>query len=176
LPALSRLPRTWTLIYSLDQHGISLKTLYSKCEAAAAAAAKSRSSTKINGMLFVVKDSDGAIFGAWMGDGLRMSRGNEGYYGSGESFLWKWVEDNDELKVFRWTGRNDYVALCEPGFISFGGGDGSYGLYLDDTLYEGTSAHSITFGNEVLCSSGPRLAGGAVGFECVGVEVWGVGS
>jgi hypothetical protein len=54
--------------------------------------------------------------------------------------------------------------------------DGSYGLYLDDTLYEGTSARSITFANDVLCSaSGPRLAGGAIGFECVGVEVWGIG-
>lgn len=53
--------------------------------------------------------------------------------------------------------------------------DGAYGLYLDDTLYEGTSARSMTFDNEVLCSTlGPRLAGGAVGFECVGVEVWSV--
>lgn len=53
--------------------------------------------------------------------------------------------------------------------------DGSYGLYLDDTLFQGTSARSITFANEILCSdTGPRLAGGAVGFECVGVEVWSV--
>ncbi|KXN87828.1 Oxidation resistance protein 1 [Leucoagaricus sp. SymC.cos] len=177
LPALSRLPRTWSLIYSLDQHGISLKTLYANCEATSAAAAKSRSATRINGMLFVVKDADGIIFGAWMGDGLRMSRGNEKYYGSGESFLWKWVEADEELRVYKWTGKNDYVALCEPDFISFGGGDGSYGLYLDDTLFEGTSARSITFANEVLCSaSGPRMAGGAIGFECVGVEVWSIGS
>lgn len=78
-------------------------------------------------MLFVVKDADGAIFGAWMSEGLKMSRGNEGYYGSGESFLWKWVEESEELKVFRWTGRNDYVALCEPESISFGGG---YAIFL----------------------------------------------
>ncbi|KAF5353220.1 hypothetical protein D9756_007796 [Leucocoprinus leucothites] len=177
LPALARLPRSWSLVYSLDQHGISLKTLYANCETASAASLRSRSATKINGMLFVVKDSDGMVFGVWMGDGLRMSRGNEKYYGSGESFLWKWDEERDELRVFKWTGRNDYVALCDPEFISFGGGDGSYGLYLDDTLFEGTSARSITFANEVLCSpSGPRLAGGAVGFECVGVEVWGIGA
>ena len=28
----------------------------------------------------------------------------------------------DRVRVFKWTGRNDYVALCEPDYISFGGG------------------------------------------------------
>ncbi len=60
-----------------------------------------------------------------------MSRGNEGYYGSGDSFLWKWrsvvvarEEDHrgSELEVYKWTGKNDYVALCEMSSISFGGG------------------------------------------------------
>ena len=35
-------------------------------------------------------------------------------------FLWKF--DGEKLEVFKWTGKNDYVALCEPEFISFGGG------------------------------------------------------
>jgi hypothetical protein len=52
--------------------------------------------------------------------------------------------------------------------------DGNYGLYLDDTLFDGTSAWCPTFDNEPLCSPGPRK-GGAVAFECVGLEVWGVG-
>ena len=38
------------------------------------------------------------------------------------SFLWKKAEGDDEVKVFKWTGKNDYVALCEPESISFGGG------------------------------------------------------
>lgn len=33
LPALARLPKAWTLLYSLDQHGVLLNTLYTKCEA-----------------------------------------------------------------------------------------------------------------------------------------------
>jgi hypothetical protein len=45
-----------------------------------------------------------------------IGRGNQFAY----SFLWKYV--NDHLDVFKWTGKNDYVALCEPEFISFGGG------------------------------------------------------
>ncbi len=35
-------------------------------------------------------------------------------------FLWK--ANGDEVRVFNWTGKNDYVALCEPESISFGGG------------------------------------------------------
>lgn len=35
------------------------------------------------------------------------------------SFLWKF---KDTLHVYKWTGKNDYVALCEPDYLSFGGG------------------------------------------------------
>ena len=113
--------------------------------------------------------------------------------------------------MFNWTGKNDYVALCEPESISFGGGcdpfcsfhpvshshpyllmlasnllfchrDGHYGLYLDETLYEGSSARCPTFNNDPLCTpdtspskgSDSSNAGTAT-FECVGLEVWGVG-
>jgi TLD len=107
-------------------------------------------------------------------------------------FLWRYVEG--KLDVYNWTGKNDYVALCEPEYLSFGGGcvhflflfyllclnfeilnrDGRYGLYLDDTLLDGSSARCPTFENEPLCSPGMRK-GGNVTFECVGLEVWAVG-
>ncbi|KAI0061362.1 TLD-domain-containing protein, partial [Artomyces pyxidatus] len=156
LPALARLPKTWTLLYSLDQHGISLHTLYTRCAA------------HPGGAVVVVRDANDAVFGAWMGEGVRPSKG--AYFGSGESFLWKL---DGKLSVYKWTGKNDYVALCEPEYISFGGGDGHYGLYLDDTLFDGSSARCPTFENEPLCSPGPKK-GGTVTFECVGLEVWGV--
>jgi TLD len=53
--------------------------------------------------------------------------------------------------------------------------DGHYGLYLDETLFDGSSAPCPTFDNEPLCSAGERK-GGEVTFECVGLEVWGVSS
>ncbi|KDQ50806.1 hypothetical protein JAAARDRAFT_62966 [Jaapia argillacea MUCL 33604] len=158
LPALSRLPRSWSLLYSLDQHGISLKTLYNRCE------------SHLGGALVVVRDSGDGTFGAWVGEGVRLSKG--AYYGGGESFLWK--VKNGKVVVYRWAGKNDYVALCEQDYISFGGGEGRYGLYLDDTLLDGSSARCSTFENEPLCSRGPRQ-GEAVRFECVGLEVWGMG-
>ena len=106
-------------------------------------------------------------------------------------FLWKYHDH--ELKVFKCTGKNNYIALCEPEYISFGGGsvsssnrfhdlvfdrcvdrDGHYGLYLDESLFDGSSAPCPTFNNEPLCSPGPRK-GASVTFECVGLEVWGMG-
>ncbi|KAG6889446.1 hypothetical protein C0992_005166 [Termitomyces sp. T32_za158] len=169
LPALARLPRKWTLIYSLDQHGISLNTLYDRCEAHMQVKPGTAGPA---GVFLVIKDAGDALFGAWMGkEGVHPSRG-KGYYGSGESFLWKYV--GREVRIFKWTGRNDYVALCEPEYISFGGGDGNYGLYLDESLFKGSSAACPTFANEPLCSAGTKNAG-VVAFECVGLEVWAVG-
>jgi TLD len=116
LPALARLPRKWTLLYSLDQHGISLNTLYTRCEFSL----PQLGTPSPKGALLVLKDAGDALFGVWMGEeGLRPSRG-KGYYGSGECFMWKYVDG--KFEVFKWTGRNDYVALCEPEYISFGGG------------------------------------------------------
>jgi hypothetical protein len=39
-------------------------------------------------------------------------------------WLYKIVGDDLDVraKVFKWTGRNTYFALCESEFISFGGG------------------------------------------------------
>ncbi|KAI0753832.1 TLD-domain-containing protein [Fomes fomentarius] len=158
-PALARLPKTWSLLYSLDQHGISLNTLYGRCQDSKRSA------------LLIVRDAHDSIFGAWIGEGIHPSKG--AYYGSGESFLWKMV-GKDRVRVFKWTGKNDYVALCEPDYISFGGGDGLYGLWLDDTLMDGSSAKCLTFDNDPLCSQSART-GETVRFECVGLEVWGIG-
>ncbi|KZT05112.1 TLD-domain-containing protein [Laetiporus sulphureus 93-53] len=158
-PALARLPRIWSLLYSLDQHGISLNTLYARCQ------------SHVGGALLVIRDSGDTLFGAWMGEGIHPSKGS--YYGSGESFLWKLPPDQ-RLRIYKWTGKNDYVALCEPEYLSFGGGEGHYGLYLDNSLIDGSSARCPTFDNDPLCSAGPRQ-GENVRFECVGLEVWGVG-
>ncbi|KAJ7607490.1 TLD-domain-containing protein [Roridomyces roridus] len=170
LPALLRLPRQWTLFYSLDQHGISLNTLYSRC-----APPISTRTPHPKGALVVIQDAAGVMFGAWVADGLKRSS-HGSYYGGGDSFLWRFVPSSGKFDVYKWTGKNDYVALCEDGYISFGGGDGHYGLYLDDTLFDGSSARCPTFDNEPLCSGATGKGGnGNVNFECVGLEVWGVG-
>ena len=59
--------------------------------------------------------------------------------------------------------------FCEQTYISVGGGDGRYGLWLDSSLERGVSAQCMTFGNEALSEEGEK-------FEVMGVEVWSVGS
>jgi len=93
-------------------------------------------------------------------------------------------DDLPEVDVYRWTGRNDYVALCEPDFVSLGGGDdGKTGIYLASSLLDGSSAKCMTFGNDVLCAEEEveetgmgvaRLEGRTAKFEIIGLEVWGL--
>ncbi|MCJ1226175.1 oxidation resistance protein 1 [Toensbergia leucococca] len=72
------------------------------------------------------------------------------------------------FKAFPYSGVNDYLIFCEQGFLSIGGGDGRYGLWLDGVLEQGISSPCMTFGNEGLSEEGEK-------FEVVGVEVWCVG-
>ena len=73
------------------------------------------------------------------------------------------------FKAFPYSGVNDYLIFCEQSYLSVGGGDGRYGLWLDGVLETGISSHCMTFGNEPLSEEGEK-------FEVVGVEVWCVGS
>jgi hypothetical protein len=73
------------------------------------------------------------------------------------------------FKAFPYSGINDYMIFCEHEYLSIGGGDGHYGLWLDDNLAVGISDSCPTFGNEPLSEQGHK-------FEVLGVEVWYLGS
>ncbi|RYN36379.1 hypothetical protein AA0119_g5101 [Alternaria tenuissima] len=72
------------------------------------------------------------------------------------------------FKAFPYSGVNDYMIFCEHSYLSVGGGDGHYGLWLDDNLENGVSDTCPTFGNEPLSDDGKK-------FEVMGVELWYVG-
>ncbi|KAI9724623.1 MAG: hypothetical protein M1828_003647 [Chrysothrix sp. TS-e1954] len=69
------------------------------------------------------------------------------------------------FKAFPYSGENDFLIFCETGFMSLGGGDGHYGLWLDANLEKGISQTCPTFGNEELSDEGPK-------FDVLGAEVW----
>ncbi|KAK9319619.1 TLD-domain-containing protein [Lipomyces orientalis] len=186
LPLRLQLYDTWRLCYSLEQHGVSLTTLYSL-------SVPPRTASR-PGYVLIVEDKLGGIFGAYLNEYPHPTK-NGRYYGNGECFLWKSRvinrtpnastaslaqagSDSDtasirsvniQFRAFPYTGINDYMILCEPGFLSVGGGDGKYGLYLDDRFDKGISNSCPAFGNEPLSECGTK-------FGIVGVEVWRISS
>ncbi|KAG4304788.1 hypothetical protein PORY_001841 [Pneumocystis oryctolagi] len=168
LPPRLQLQDKWKLVYSLDYHGASLLTLYSKSFQNRGVFGSR------HGFLLVVKDSDNHIFGAFINEYPHLSTS---YYGSMECFIWKMIssdstENKNEhklrLKVFMPTGINNYIIFCDNSFLSIGGGDGKCGLWLDSRLEKGISTSTQTFNNEALSDSvkpGER-------FDIIGVEIW----
>ncbi|KAJ4403296.1 oxidation resistance protein 1 [Gnomoniopsis sp. IMI 355080] len=72
------------------------------------------------------------------------------------------------FKAFPYSGENDFYMYCEPHCLSVGGGDGHYGLWLNDSLEKGVSSRCLTFGNEPLSDEGEK-------FGILGVEMWKIG-
>ena len=140
----------WYPVYSTFKHGFSLSTMY-------------RNMLEFEGspVLLVVQDSFGKLFGAMVPSHLRVS---DRFYGTGESFLFSF-DENNEMQIFHWTGANDYVIKGSIDSIAFGSGDGYFGLWLDQSLYHGSSSTCTTYNNEHL--------GTKQDFIIHGVEAWG---
>ncbi|WRT68916.1 uncharacterized protein IL334_005898 [Kwoniella shivajii] len=163
LPPRQRLSGAWTLLFSLDQHGASLSTLYRLVD-------RYGQAHRSCGNILIVIDGKGNRFGVFLNESIVKREGT--YYGSGESFLFK-ITSLSAVQAFRWTGKNQYFALCESDLISFGGGDGTYGLLLDSTFSRNSSATCPAYENDILSESNNRKSSQASLFDCVGLEVWG---
>ncbi|CAK7207350.1 oxidation resistance protein 1 [Sporothrix eucalyptigena] len=224
VPERLRIEEDWKLVYSLDQDGASLATLYEKTH---------KHDEHRIGFVLVVKDQEGGIFGAYLTEHPHPS---PHYFGTGECFLWRASllsplppppsADTDHLttrsttiaasptqptfgstsqssntdqiipgldpemstqqpksplavhppqspsirfSAFPYSGVNEYFIYCEAHSLSVGGGDGKYGLWLNDSLDKGISATCLTFGNQPLSDEGEK-------FGVLGVEVWVIGS
>ncbi|GAA6055067.1 hypothetical protein JCM3770_001781 [Rhodotorula araucariae] len=202
LPPRLRLSPRWTLLYSLDQHGISLMTLFSNLEHGLR--------DRDGGFVLVVKSERGEVFGAYVSealrDGAKEQRGATRWGGDGSCFLWKSTPFpptdfrlGSSVQSFKPTFRNTYyvyatsssssssslLPAAAPGesFLAFGGGeDGVFGLYVDGLFERGWTGTSETYANEPLVDQRLRSAddggdgGGGAKFEIVGLECWAVGS
>ncbi|QPG93832.1 oxidation resistance protein 1 [Epichloe festucae Fl1] len=192
IPERLRIVEDWRLVYSLEQDGASLSTLYQKC--------RPLEGRRV-GFVLVVKDQEGGTFGAYLSEHPRPS---PSYFGNGECFLWRastlaslplppsadtthltrsttlasqppsgrgtsTPTDSVRFKAFPYSGLNDCYINCETSFLSVGSGGGHYGLWLDDTLDVGHSSQCDTFGNEPLSDAGEK-------FGVLGVEVWVLGA
>ncbi|KAJ2715562.1 oxidation resistance protein 1 [Coemansia spiralis] len=166
LPVQQRLAKSWRLVYSMDQHGISMNTMLERC-------------ADENALVLAIKDTGNRVFGAFLSDTLRLS---PAYYGHGTSLLWKAFRSSaesrkkDAVKCFKYTGENEYFILCDPGFVAIGGGRGKFGLWFKGDFLHGSSAHCPTFNNQPLCldPSHPKNAGpdAQEEFTVAHLELW----
>ncbi|GAA6014020.1 hypothetical protein JCM10207_000208 [Rhodosporidiobolus poonsookiae] len=179
LPPRLRLSPKWTLLYSLDQHGISLSTLFAQLDKGLGPGVRD------GGFVMVVKTERGEVCGGYVSEKLRRpERGErtERWVGDGTCFLFltRPFPPSDPrlglaVRTFPPTFRNTYFAHASPSldFIALGGGnDGAFGLWIDGVLERGWTGRCETFANE-------RLVGGENGegkFEVVGLECWAVGT
>jgi len=146
LPLYQRESVKWVLRYSTARHGISLNTLYQKVE-------------KAGPLLVAIRDTENNIFGAYVSEPFHVAKG---FYGTRECFLWKYLKGS--LKMYPTSGNNEYFIHSEPDFIAIGGGNGNYGLYIDEDIQNGQSDECTAFFNEPLSSS--------VHFQILTLEVW----
>ncbi|KAG1460334.1 hypothetical protein G6F46_003227 [Rhizopus delemar] len=155
VPKRFRVASVWKLLYSLDEHGASLHTLYAMTR------------EYVGPCVWMMKDEEGQIYGAYSSHTFECQPNT--YYGTGECFLWKLSSEHQptlpKIKVFPWTGKNDYMILCNTTFIAMGGGDGQFGLWLTSDMETGYSTACPTFDNECLSSKSQ--------FRCIEMEVWG---
>ncbi|KAG4086835.1 TLD-domain-containing protein [Neocallimastix lanati (nom. inval.)] len=149
LPKLLQEATTWNLLYSMDQHGARLSTLY-------------RLIKDQGPCVVVLKNSENEVFGAFISEPFDPS--NHGFFGSPECFLWK--SNNYQFKKFAATRNNQYFMLADPTFIAMGGGNGNFGFYLDEDIQFGYSSVCDTYNNEILTEDNE--------FECYGCEIWGL--
>lgn len=109
LPPRLQLYDEWTLVYSLEQHGVSLNTLYHNCDPkydplkgrireekgfADSVVSKAVGSQNLHekrrpqGYVMVVQDEHRSTFGCFLSEPLKQVD-HKRYYGNGECFLWK---------------------------------------------------------------------------------------
>jgi hypothetical protein len=86
-----------------------------------------------------------------------------GFYGNGETYLFKYICDNRFLRfnmfdhsmlTYRWSDKNTNFVTSDSDGIGFGCGDSSFGLYIGKNLINGWSDRTDTFDNECLSQTG----------------------
>ena len=159
--------KNFVLVYSTQEHGISLMTLYRKIEYCEPA-------------ILIIKTTHGDVFGAFLNHEVEMSKKDK-YYGDGESFVFKFDKetnhteektkhkhDEDDyvfistspprpryiplIQTYKWTRRNEYFQLTTGKQFAVGGGGQGFSMSLDNELKYGSTYRSDTFDNEPLAS------------------------
>jgi len=152
IPHLYKEAIKWKLLYSIDQHGLSINTLYSNIKNAGPC-------------VMAIKTENDEIFGAFTSEPFDPSISKR-YYGSGLSFIWKLNEQGNIDFYQAKTSNNQYYMLADKHFIAMGGGNGRFGFYLNENLIDGYISPCMTFNynSDIIENEN---------FECCCLEIWG---
>ena len=131
LPGMYR-TRAWSLAYSTKRDGTSLKSLY-------------RRSSGKGVTVLVVRDSGGAIFGAFCTEAWKV---HTRYVGTGESFVFTLAPEGTK---YSWSGDNDYYMFGAADSLAVGGGS-AHAIRLEEDLLQGSSGECETFRSPSLAS------------------------
>jgi len=156
LPA-SVLFTRWTRLYSLLRDGDSFEGSFLR---------KVRNHTRT---LLIVTTTRHEVMAAYSNSAWESRRagGSASFYGSAQACLFR--VDGEEVEVFKWSGENRYIQVCDAHskMLAFGGGgkDGEFGLCVENDFSTGSTGACDTFRNRPLCSEDR--------FEVLNVECWG---
>jgi len=137
--------------------------------------------------LLVLATSRGDVFGAYADSAWENQGHSLGatFYGSAQASLWRiqsshtsdsggggvgdGCSPSSKVIVYKWTGANRYIQLCDPQakLLALGGGgdDGEFGLCVENDFQRGSTGSCETFGNDPLC--------GQDRFDIVDLEFYG---
>lgn len=103
----------------------------------------------------MLKDMQGGVFGGFAT--RSWSAKGESYYGDGESFVWSLVGEpgpkgsgEAPLRKYGWSTENSYFQLSTAKDGLAMGGGGSFALFVDPELLNGSSGPSETFFSSAL--------------------------
>ena len=119
--------------------------------------------------LMVVRTTKGDVFGGYAESAWNTNKsGSVNFYGGASACLFSVIPGTDRLKVYKWTGKNRYIQLCDVThkMFAFGGGgdDSAFGLAIEEDFQRGSSGPCDTFDNDPLCDQGS--------FQIVDLEFW----
>lgn len=149
------------LLYSTDQHGMSLRTLYNRVRTASPT-------------LVVIRDTRGRVFGCYGAQPWKSSATR--YYGSGESFVFGAL-NTESVRVYKWSRENSFFQFTSGTFLAIGGGAGShFALWVDEDLLMGTTSACSTFSSPPLTDLTCEDPSDSLEFKILSLEVWGFGT
>jgi hypothetical protein len=153
----------WDRCFAIGRDGDSMISYLEKC---------SHQNT-----ILCILTTRGEVLGGFVTESWNSPRSD--YFGTGHSFLFASHPGNDDehrdekanqdgaLQIYRWTGDNDYCQICNPVLNRLAmGGQGQFGLIVQDYFEFGHSGRCRTFENP------PLVAGGH--FEIAALEVYGI--